>query len=82
MITTVTGKNMISIPAAIGRQLGIKAGYRLDWQLPADAVDTLSVRVIPDRAALAARLLGSGRRAASKRKLVEELVREREEDRA
>lgn len=80
MITTVTGKNMVSIPVSVGRRLGIKPGYRLDWQLPAEATDTLSVRVIPDRAALAERLLGSGRKTASRRKLVDELVRERAED--
>ena len=80
MTTTVTTKNMISIPAAVGRRLGIKPGYRLDWQIPSESADTLSVRVIPDRATLSARLLGSGRRAAAKRKLVDELVREREED--
>ena len=73
---------MISIPASVGKRLGIKPGYRLDWQLPATDTDTLSVRVIPDRAALAERLFGSGRQTASKRKLVNELVREREEDMA
>ena len=73
---------MISIPSAIGKRLGIKPGYRLDWQLPTEAADMLSVRVIPDRASMAERLFGSGRQAASKRKLVDELVREREEDRA
>ena len=82
MITTVTTKNMISIPASVGRRLGIKPGYRLDWQIPSESADTLSVRVSPDRATLSARLLGSGRRAAAKRKLVDELVREREEERA
>jgi len=74
---------MIFIPVAIGKRLGIKPGYRFDWQMsPGDANNALSVRVIPDRATLSAHLCGSGRRAASKRKLVDELVREREEEKA
>jgi hypothetical protein len=55
MITTVTTKNIISIPAAVGRRLGIKPGYRLDWQIPPESADALSARVIPDRATLSAR---------------------------
>jgi AbrB family looped-hinge helix DNA binding protein len=31
MITTVTQKNIITIPAEIGWRLGIKPSYRLDW---------------------------------------------------
>jgi len=73
---------MISIPAAIGKRLGIKPGYRLDWRLPDEVSDLLSVRVIPDRTAMAGRLFGSGRQAASERKLTDELVREREEEMA
>jgi AbrB family looped-hinge helix DNA binding protein len=30
MITTVTKKNMITIPAEVGRRFGIKPGYKLD----------------------------------------------------
>ncbi len=48
MITTVTQKNMITIPAEIGRRLGIKPGYRLDWQ-PVEGKEEILVRVIPDR---------------------------------
>src|SRR3982750_1579688 len=32
MVTTVTQKNMVAIPAEIGRKFGIKPGWRLDWQ--------------------------------------------------
>jgi bifunctional DNA-binding transcriptional regulator/antitoxin component of YhaV-PrlF toxin-antitoxin module len=76
MITTVTQKNMTTIPAAIARQLGIRPGCRLDWQSVAGK-DEIVVRVIPDRAELARRLLGAGRRFAPERNAVEELIAER-----
>lgn len=75
MITTVTQKNMITIPAEIGRLYGIKPGYRLDWQA-VEGKDEILVKVIPDRAALARRLLGAGRRFSPERNAVEELVAE------
>jgi AbrB family looped-hinge helix DNA binding protein len=46
MITTVTQKNMITVPAEVGRRFGIKPGYRLDWQ-PVEGKDEILVRVIP-----------------------------------
>ena len=45
-------ENMVTIPAEIGRRLGIKPGYRLDWQ-PVEGKDEILVRVIPDRGELA-----------------------------
>jgi AbrB family looped-hinge helix DNA binding protein len=77
MITTVTQKNMITIPAEVGRHFGIKPGYRLDWQVM-EGRDEILVRVIPDRAELARRLLGAGRRFAPNRDAVAELIAERE----
>jgi bifunctional DNA-binding transcriptional regulator/antitoxin component of YhaV-PrlF toxin-antitoxin module len=77
MITTVTQKNMITIPAEVGRHYGIKPGYRLDWQV-IEGTDEILVRVIPDRAELARRLLGAGRRFAPNRDAVAELIAERE----
>jgi len=77
MITTVTQKNMITIPAEVGRHFGIKPGYRLDWQV-IEGRDEILVRVIPDRAELARRLLGAGRRFAPNRDAVAELIAERE----
>ena len=76
MITTVTQKNMITIPAEIGRRLGIKPGYRLDWQ-PVEGKEEILVRVIPDRGELARRLLGAGRQFAPERDAVTELIQER-----
>lgn len=79
MITTVTTKNMITIPAEVGRRYGIKPGYQLDWQV-VEGSDEILVRVIPDRADLSRRLLGQGRRFSPERDAVQELVTERAAD--
>jgi AbrB family looped-hinge helix DNA binding protein len=79
MITTVAQKNMITIPAEVGRRFGIKPGYRLDWQ-PVEGKDEILIRVIPDRGELARRLLGAGRRFSPERNAVAELIAERAED--
>ena len=67
---------MVTIPAEIGRRLGIKPGYRLDWQ-PVQGKEEILVRVIPDRGELARRLLGAGRKFAPERDAVAELVQDR-----
>ena len=79
MITTVTQKNMITIPAALGRQFGIRPGYRFHWQ-PVGERDEILVRVIPDRNELAWRLLGAGQRFSPERSAVDELLTERAAD--
>jgi bifunctional DNA-binding transcriptional regulator/antitoxin component of YhaV-PrlF toxin-antitoxin module len=79
MITTVTQKNMVTIPAEVGRYFGIKPGYRLDWQ-PIVGTDEILVRVIPDRAELARRLLGAGRRFSPEHDAVAELIAERADE--
>ena len=76
MVTTVTQKNMVSIPDEVGRKLGIKPGWRLDWQ-PVEGRDEILVRVIPDRGERARRLLGAGRKHSPNRDAVSELVAER-----
>jgi bifunctional DNA-binding transcriptional regulator/antitoxin component of YhaV-PrlF toxin-antitoxin module len=76
MITTVTGKNMVTIPAELGRQMEIGPGARLSWR-QGHGADELVVRVIPARATLARRLRGAGRRHAPKRDAIAELIDER-----
>jgi AbrB family looped-hinge helix DNA binding protein len=76
MVTTVTRKNMVTIPAEVGRKLGIKPGWKLDLQ-PVEGREEILVRVIPDRAELARRLLGAGRRFSADRDSVAELIAER-----
>lgn len=55
MITTVTQKNMVTIPAEVARKFGIKPGYKLDWQ-PVEGKDEIVVKIIPDRGELARRV--------------------------
>ena len=79
MITTVTGKNQVTIPAELARELDIAAGTRLDWARGAEG--TLIVKIIPNRAELARRLSGRGKRHLRQgsnpiRDLVEDRVRE------
>ncbi|MDW8326369.1 MAG: hypothetical protein RMK99_07370 [Anaerolineales bacterium] len=75
MITTITHKNMITVPAEIAQQYGIKPGYRLEW-IAVDREQIL-VRVIPHRRELSRRLLGKGRALSPERDAVAELVEER-----
>lgn len=60
MESSVTTKNMVSIPVSIARRYGITPGWKLDWE-PGVESDEIIVRVIPDRAERARRLLGQGR---------------------
>lgn len=75
MITTITQKNMVTVPAKIAHQYGIKPGYRLEW-IAVDGEQIL-VRVIPDRRELSRRMLGKGRTLAPERDAVAELIEER-----
>ena len=59
MITTVTGKNQITIPAKLASQLEIQPGTRLDWSLGQNGV--LIVRPLPSRGELARQAAGMGR---------------------
>ena len=60
MITTVTGKNQITIPAELARELDIVPGTRLDWAKGGEGI--LIVKIIPNRAELTRRLAGRGKR--------------------
>lgn len=62
MKTTVTTKNMVTIPAKLSRKMGITPGCLLEWQEPSVGSDEIRVRVIPTRSELARRLLGRGAR--------------------
>ena len=58
MITTVTGKNQITIPAKLARQLGIQPGQRIDWSIGDDGV--LNAQLLPSRSELARKAAGMG----------------------
>lgn len=77
MITTVTTKNMVTIPAALSRKMGITPGFRLDWQEPADGSSEVRVRIIPTRAVLARQLMGSAAKWSPERDAVRDLIEER-----
>jgi bifunctional DNA-binding transcriptional regulator/antitoxin component of YhaV-PrlF toxin-antitoxin module len=70
---------MVTIPAEVGRKLGIKPGWKLDWQ-PIEGKEEILVRVIPDCGERARRLLGAGRKFSPERDAVSELVAERTDE--
>lgn len=80
MITTITGKNQVTVPAEIARTKGMRPGTRLEWRVT-DRPGVLEVVILPDAAVIAGSLRGLGNRF---RKLpgspVDRLVREREEE--
>ena len=76
MVTTVTRENKVEIPAEVAEKLGIRPGWKLDWQA-VEGRDEILVRVIPDRGERARRLLGQGRKHSPERDSVAELVAER-----
>lgn len=59
MITTVTGKNQVTIPAKLASAAGIHPGTRIDWTLSEEGV--LIARMLPSRGELARKTAGMGR---------------------
>jgi len=77
MITKITGKNQVTVPAEVVQKAGLKPGTRLDWRITR-RIDVLEVHVLPDQASLARALRGAGRRSMRKRgSPVDRLVAER-----
>ena len=77
VITRVTGKNQVTVPAEIVGKAGLKPGTRLEWQLT-DRKDVLEVHVLPDRPSVAEALRGRGRKSLKKKgSPVDRLVAER-----
>ncbi len=60
MITRITGKNQVTVPAEIVGKAGLRIGTRLDWKLT-DRPGILEIHVLPDLPSLAARLRGRGK---------------------
>jgi bifunctional DNA-binding transcriptional regulator/antitoxin component of YhaV-PrlF toxin-antitoxin module len=77
MRTTVTTKNMVTIPAEISRRLSITPGCQLDWTPVEGSDGELRVRIIPRREEVARRLMGAGASLSPGRDAVAELVAER-----
>ena len=61
MITRITGKNQVTVPAEIVGKAGLRAGTRLDWRTT-DREGVLEVRVLPDQLTIAAGLRGRGKK--------------------
>ena len=59
MVTTVTGKNQITIPAQLARRLDIQLGTRIDWSVGDEG--ELIAHILPNRGELARRLAGIGK---------------------
>jgi len=62
VITTITGKNQVTVPAEVVEKAGLKPGTRLEWRVTKQA-GVLEVRVLPDAASVAQALKGAGRRS-------------------
>ncbi len=65
MTTTLTGKNQITIPAAVAALYHLKPGSLLEW-LPGNAPDEICCRIIPDAVTLSKQLRGAGRKYLQK----------------
>lgn len=61
MVTTVTGKNQVTIPAEAAQRLGIQRGSRIAWEVSRDGRQAI-LKVLPCRGELARRLLGASRK--------------------
>jgi bifunctional DNA-binding transcriptional regulator/antitoxin component of YhaV-PrlF toxin-antitoxin module len=61
MITTLTGRNQITIPASLAARFSLKPGTRIEW-LPGEGPDEIRCRIVPDPGRLASDLKGAGRK--------------------
>lgn len=78
MTTTLTGKNQVTVPAELVRELGLEAGSKLDWK-KGKAPGTLTVTVKPSIRQLLDRAQEIGKQFGN-RDLVAELIAEREKE--
>lgn len=83
MITTITGKNQVTIPAKIIKALNLQPGTRLDWHIGEGGA--LIVRPLPSRSQLAREAAGMGKdwvpaRADPIGDLIRERLQEDEEE--
>ena len=81
MITTITGKNQVTLPAEIVRALDLAPGMQLDWSIGPDGM--LIAKPLLSRAQRAAALMGAGRKYLRPGSdPVRDLIAERLEDEA
>lgn len=76
MVTTLTGKNQVTVPAKLVQELHLHPGVRLDWSIGPDR--TLRAKRLASKQELSATLAGRGRKyLASGRDPIAELVSDR-----
>jgi AbrB family looped-hinge helix DNA binding protein len=80
MITRVTGKNQVTIPAVLARELGLVPGTKLEWR-KGDEANTISIHVKPSVDAILREVqeLGAKYKINGKKALAD-LERMRDED--
>ena len=79
MLTTINGKNQVTLPAEIVRALGLTPGMRLAWRIGPDG--RLVATPQPSRAQHAGALLGAGRKYVRLGSdPMRDLIAEREQD--
>lgn len=76
MITKITGKNQVTLPAELMREMGWEVGMRLRWERGEDG--SVTVRPVPKRGEVARRVMGLKRGRGSG--VVSELTAMREEE--
>ena len=80
MITTVTGKNQVTVPAKLAAAEGIEPGTRFAWSFT-EREHVLEVRVLKRVSEVAAELRGRGARYRNRPgSAVDALLRERERE--
>jgi bifunctional DNA-binding transcriptional regulator/antitoxin component of YhaV-PrlF toxin-antitoxin module len=75
MISTLTGKNQVTVPAELARELSLEPGTRLDWTAGATP-DTIHIRILPSKRQVLDRVQELGTRIKN-RNLIDELIEER-----
>jgi bifunctional DNA-binding transcriptional regulator/antitoxin component of YhaV-PrlF toxin-antitoxin module len=61
MTTTLTGKNQITIPAALAARYGLKPGTKIEWREGSEP-DEIRCRILPSPDEAVAALRGAGRK--------------------
>jgi bifunctional DNA-binding transcriptional regulator/antitoxin component of YhaV-PrlF toxin-antitoxin module len=77
VITTVTGKNQVTLPAELVRELGWRPGTRIDWKKAGD--NALLAKSLPSRGEIAMGVMGVAR-SKSGTDPIAELQRVQEEE--
>ena len=77
MITTLTGKNQVTVPAEIVKEMQLERGSRFEWTL-GERPGVIVIEVKPSKSQLLKRVQELGK--SCKRDLIQELIDERNLD--